>query len=240
MLPLKALVPAFLALHPHGPASPLDWKACRQGAPDRVIIACTSIVDLSGVNDAARAVALIARGSAYAAKKQPARALEDLRQATLLDPRNPDGFYALAGLYGRQGDLEQAILAYDSVIRLNPKHVLALTSRGYARASRREFDLAIADYDRALKFNPRHAEALRLRGAVHGLMGDDAGAIADLDRAIGLDGSNALAFLNRAGAYRKRGDFERALADYDRALQLKPGLPQAIAGRKLALERLRN
>ena len=47
MLPLKALVPAFLALHPHSPAKPLDWKGCRQ--------------------------------------------------TTLLDPRNPDGFYAIAG-----------------------------------------------------------------------------------------------------------------------------------------------
>jgi tetratricopeptide (TPR) repeat protein len=96
ILPLKTLVPAFLALHPQSPAKPLDWKGCRQGAPDRVIIACTSIVDLGGVNDAARAVALIARGRAYAAKKQLAKALEDLRQATLLDPRNPDGFYAIA------------------------------------------------------------------------------------------------------------------------------------------------
>lgn len=240
MLSLKALVPVLLAFHPHGPAASPDWKACRQGAPDRAIIACTSIIDLGPVNDAARAVALIARGGAYYARKQMDRAAEDLRQATLLDPRNPDGFYALAGVYGRQGNLEQAILAYDSVIRLNPKHVLALTSRGYARANRREYDLAIADYDRALKFNPRHSEARRLRGIAYARKGDQLRAIAEFDQVIRLDGSDWSAFFNRAAAYRKQGEFERALADYERALQLNPKLTQAAEGRKLALERQRD
>ena len=96
------------------------------------------------------------------------------------------------------GEYDQAIVAYDEAIRLNPRSVGSYYGRGNAHLAQREYNLAIADYEAAIRLDPEFALAHNNRGLAYAEVGQHDQAMTDYDAAIRLDPEFALPYYNRA------------------------------------------
>jgi tetratricopeptide (TPR) repeat protein len=109
-------------------------------------------------------------------------------------------------------DLDHAMADYAAALALNPKDLLALSSRGDAYRFTGDFDRAIADYDRLIA--QMHADGLGLDDPV-----------------------SAFVLRNRADACLARGDADRAISDYDATLRILPKDAHALYARGLARQK---
>jgi serine/threonine protein kinase/Tfp pilus assembly protein PilF len=102
-------------------------------------------------------------------------------------------------------DYDQAIVAWDKAIRIDPKHSEAHRWRGDASLNKHELEKALSEYDEALRLDPNNGMAYCCRGAAWTEKGEYDKAIAALDEAIRLDPEIAkLSFYKR---YRKVAEF---------------------------------
>ena len=111
-------------------------------------------------------------------------------------------YYLQRGIDAHQRrNLDDAILYYSNVIRLNPADRLltatAYYNRGNVYGEQGNFDQAIADYDRAIELDPSLGTAYNNRGKFYSDQGNFDQAIADYDRAIELDPNHTMAYNNR-------------------------------------------
>ena len=87
----------------------------------------------------------------------------------------------------READYDQAIVAFDELIRLDPNHSEAHRWRGDALLNKHEFDKALSEYDEAIRLDPKNGMAYCCRGAASTGKGEFDKAIASFDEAIRLD-----------------------------------------------------
>jgi tetratricopeptide (TPR) repeat protein len=108
----------------------------------------------------------------------------------------------------------------------------ALTGRGFARASQKDFNAAIADFDAALN---QHSDptAFYYRGLALDQIKEADRALADFDRAIALNPKNGAYYRARSFNYSKRKDYQRAIADVTAALGVstRPQVEYMLRGR---------
>jgi hypothetical protein len=90
-------------------------------------------------------------------------ALEPLRQAISLNPREYEAYDDLALAYANLGQLEEAILAWETVIELEPKHGGAYFNLAKALFTTRKYDRAYAVALRGLELTPNHPMAESVR-----------------------------------------------------------------------------
>lgn len=126
---------------------------------------------------------------------------------------------------------EDALVALNHALTLDPKFVPALIYRGGAYKQLLDYKKALVDFDRALPLAPRNANLLMLRGDTYRLQGDYTKALADLNRAIAIKPGDPITLARRGETYRLTGNYERALADLDQALALAPEDTFALTSR---------
>jgi tetratricopeptide (TPR) repeat protein len=115
-----------------------------------------------------------------------------------------------------------AIAAYNEVIRIDPKRVQTYAERGFAYSNSGRHADALPDYTRAIELNPTPA-AYANRGWANLELGNMDQAIADLDKAIEMDPSNEFALASRSRLYLTRKQYAQTIADCDAGLRLNPG-----------------
>ena len=104
-----------------------------------------------------------------------------------------------------RGDFDQAIVAWDEAIRIDPNHSEVHRWRGDASLNKGEFDKALSEYDEAIRLDPKNGMAYCCRGAASTGKGEFDKAIASFDEAIRLDPEIAnLSFYKR---YRTAAEF---------------------------------
>jgi serine/threonine protein kinase len=86
-----------------------------------------------------------------------------------------------------RADYDQAIVAFDELIRLQPFHSEVRRWRGDASLNKREFDRALSEYDEAIRLDPRNGMAYSGRGHASMRKGEYGQAIASFDEAKRLD-----------------------------------------------------
>ena len=87
----------------------------------------------------------------------------------------------------RRADYDQAIVAFDELIRLDPNHSEAHRWRGDALLNKHEFDKALSEYDEAIRLDPKNGMAYCGRGAASTGKGEFDKAIPSFEEAIRLD-----------------------------------------------------
>ena len=136
----------------------------------------------------------------------------------------------------RLGRSEEALLAFDRALALNPALFAAHYNRGNALLALGRLAEAVAAFDHAVALNPdiagahfNRAEALRRQDRF-------SEALAGLERAAALAPGDA-AIANSQGIVLRRLDrLEEALAAYGRALASNPNHVEALYNRAMALE----
>lgn len=104
-------------------------------------------------------------------------------------PRNPK-FEEVAGrgLHAlEKGNYDQAIIAFDELIRIDPNHSEAHRWRGDASLKKNQFDKALYEYDEAIRLDPKNGMAYSGRGAAAIKKGEFDEAIASFNEATRID-----------------------------------------------------
>lgn len=129
------------------------------------------------------------------------------------------------------GRYEEAIVAYDEVLILDPTDAITFNNRGLAYQALQEYETAIADFESAIALNPKFVAAYYNRGVSYYDLSECEKAITDFDHVLSLDANSASAYYNRGDAYNRLGDYQRAISDYNHALSLDPNYVEAYAHR---------
>jgi len=169
-------------------------------------------------------------------------AIELIRKAVDIDPRNPNKAAALANLgiaLSETGRAAEALDAFEKSLALAPRNAQTLYNLGNAQLALRDYDNALASYDRALALKPDYVAALNNRGNALAALRRAAEALVSFDRAIAIAPDSADALNNRADALLTLQRPDEALASADRALLLRPGFADAINSRGNALRALK-
>ena len=137
------------------------------------------------------------------------------------------------------GQLAEAQVLYEKILRKQPNHFDALHLLGVIFYQTRQLERAVELIGSAIKINPNNAASYSNRGnALQDLKQFDA-AIASYDKAIQLKPDYADAYSNRGNALKDLNQFDAAIASYDQAIQLKPDLAEAYYNRGNALKDLK-
>jgi len=123
--------------------------------------------------------------------------MQDLKSGAGVDAAKsiPDGsketrakqFFNSGNSKYRNGDIEGALIAYDSAIALNPGHFKAYNNRAIIKANDLKKDKeALEDFDKAIALNADYPEALLGRGTSKYNLKDYTGACNDWSKAAGL------------------------------------------------------
>jgi tetratricopeptide (TPR) repeat protein len=148
---------------------------------------------------------------------------------------NVDQLFTQAVQYHNDGNLPQALQAYEQVLRLAPDHFDALHHTGIAAFQSGNFDAAASFIRSALAVDPEHAPAhSNLGNALRELqfMED---ALRSYDRALALAGDDANTHFNRAVTLQSLLRTDDALLAYDQVLALDPNDDQAWNNRATLL-----
>ena len=145
-----------------------DAADCNQADdPDRRIRGCSNLIQSDNLAGAALADAYGKRGDAFAETHDHSRAVADYDEAIRLgadraggsegDRRGAardlaDAYYKRGSFYvWRQGDFDRGIADLDKALELDPDHVMAYRTRGWAHQRNGDYDRANADYDAAIR-----------------------------------------------------------------------------------------
>ena len=121
-----------------------------------------------------------------------------------------------------QGKYNEAILAFNHAIQLDPTDAVAYNNRGAAYGQMGNHTQQIEDCNKALQLNPKDAVAYNNRGVAYGELGYYEQEIEDCTKAIELNPKLAVAYYHRGIAYQKLGNRKHAEKDKKMAYALNP------------------
>ena len=137
------------------------------------------------------------------------------------------GLVSVGYLCIKEGMGEDALLALNKAINLEPDFVEAYNNRGAAKNLLGRHQDAIVDYDIAIRLKSDFAEAYSNRGTAKNFLEKHQDAIADYNTAIRLKPDYAGAYDSRGSTKHLLGRNQDAIADYNEAIRLKPDDVQA-------------
>jgi tetratricopeptide (TPR) repeat protein len=137
-----------------------------------------------------------------------------------------------------QGRAEEALVAYDHALEVNPTLALAWHGKGNVLLQIERYEDAAAAFDEALQLDPELAPAWHGQGLALAQLEDPREARAAQERAVALDPSFAPAWSALGAALTKLGKHEDALAAYERSLELDPRQPQTWRRKGDALQQV--
>ncbi|MBC7694125.1 MAG: tetratricopeptide repeat protein [Burkholderiales bacterium] len=139
-------------------------------------------------------------GLIYAAKKN-ALAFEYYNNALSINPLSIEALYAKAKLQQDFGQIKEAVLLYNQILKTNATHVFSMYNLGAIEFGINKNPQKAIDYfTSAINVNPKYAEAYFARGACYQELKDKPNALADYNMCLQLkpnyepavDGLNSL------------------------------------------------
>jgi Flp pilus assembly protein TadD len=121
------------------------------------------------------------------------------------------------------GQLDEALQALDTALKINPANPIAWLNRGNVLARKAQFTEALWCYNQAIAANPRYEVAWNNKGNTLARLGKYEDALKCYERALEIDRNYRGAWVNKGFVLAKLGYFEEAAVCADRVL--------AIAGR---------
>ncbi len=131
-------------------------------------------------------------------------------------------YYNRGNIYGKKGNLIQAISDYTKAIEINPNYTDAYYNRGNTYEKQGNLTQAISDYTKAIETNPKYAAAYCNRGNVYQTQGNLTLAIADYNKALEISPNDSTSLYNRGLAYYGAEQYGKALTDYTTAISQNP------------------
>ena len=120
-----------------------------------------------------------------------------LAESLKVDSTYEDSYVLKGYIYYQLGKSKEAIIEYDKLLKINPKHKDGLKNRSLIKMRIFDLDGAIQDNTLRLELEPKNPVIYFDRAYSKGLKGDVDGAISDYSVAIQLDSLYKEAYANR-------------------------------------------
>jgi tetratricopeptide (TPR) repeat protein len=76
-----------------------------------------------------------------------------------MESENHNSWFSAGNESAKEGNNEDAIIAYDKALSLDPNHVSTWNNKGIALSRLKRFEESIVCYDRAIEIKPEYANA---------------------------------------------------------------------------------
>ena len=90
--------------------------------------------------------------------------IASLSDVVARNPQDPEVYNTRGSALARAGKYKDAMVDFDTAIRLNPNFAQAYANRALAQVSLGQQQLALADYERAINANPNYVGPERRKG----------------------------------------------------------------------------
>ena len=121
----------------------------------------------------------------------------------------------------QQHKFEEAIAAFENLLRLQPQNTAVLSNLGVLSIENRQTNRAIDYFSRSIELDPNYVPAYANLGQLHQDLGQPNKAIDYLRQAIALNPNYATAHYNLGNIYKDLGQLSAAIASYQRAIELQ-------------------
>jgi tetratricopeptide (TPR) repeat protein/transglutaminase-like putative cysteine protease len=157
--------------------------------------------------------------AAYAANNFPL-AVQLLKRATEVDPKNKVAWNILAAAYMGMRQDDDAIAALNKQIEINPYDEFAYNALGRAYWQERKYDDAVTAFNKQIEINPLDKFAHAGLGAMYSEWHKYDLAAPELEKAASLTPENPELQVSLGDAYLNLGQDDKALATFDHAVEL--------------------
>jgi tetratricopeptide (TPR) repeat protein len=202
--------------------------------PDKVIAACSAILEANKGSDQDLASALYTRGRIYRQRsgRDAFAAIIDFDAAIKLRPDDAAAYANRGDAHFAMHQFDQALRDFNHVVRLAPRDPNGFLYRAGLYHFNRDYERAIADYSEAIRLDPNKITAFLGRALAYASANHYEGAIEDYSHAIRLEAQDTAALVGRCRMWAIIGRLEEALADCNNALGSSLSL-DALGGRGL-------
>lgn len=153
------------------------------------------------------------RGNANLSARKYEAAITDYQKSLQIDPEFAQGYNNLGIAYRAIGDLDRAIVALDTAIRLDGVSPRALVNRARVYTARHDAVMAQTDLDRAAALDEKDPSTFLNRGMFFYLEGEKDRAVQDFDTALRLDAANPYTAIWHYLGVSSVGDKDQAKGD---------------------------
>lgn len=147
-------------------------------------------------------------------------AVELLKKAAEIDPKNKGVWNNLGLAYLDQRMTDEAIAAFKKQVEVNPYDEYAYNNLGRAYRLQRKYQEAADAFLKQLEINPLDKWAHANLGELYMDWKKWEEAVAELEKAVSISSDNAILYVDLGTAYLNTGKDQEALTAYDRALDM--------------------
>jgi len=193
--------------------------------------ALTTLDPLLAVNPDALTLELAS--AAYEASHNTDKAVDALRQAILIDPRNVNLYVDLAAIAEMHQSFQVGINAVNDGLKLLPDAAPLYFARGVLYVQLDANDKAEADFERAYQLDPNQSLSVAAQGLAAIQRNDLSGALADVQTKLAQRPNDPILLYMQADVLTQQGatpgspEFQTALRSAKRSVALRPGLGPA-------------
>jgi tetratricopeptide (TPR) repeat protein/transglutaminase-like putative cysteine protease len=163
---------------------------------------------------------LVESGRAAAGASNFPLAIELLKRATEVDPKNKYAWNMLAASYLAMRQNDDAIAALNKQIEINPYDEWAYNALGRAYWQERKYDEAVTAFNKQIEINPLDKSAHAGLGSMYSEWHKYDLAAPELEKAVSLTPDNPELQVSLGDAYLNLGQDDKALATFDHAIEL--------------------
>lgn len=163
---------------------------------------------------------LVESGRAALAANNLPMAVQLLKRATEIDPKNKYAWYALALAYLNLRQNDDAIAALKKQVEINPYDEYAYNAMGRALWQERKYDEAAVAFNKQIEINPLDKFAHAGLGSMYSEWKKYDLAAAELEKATSLTPDNPELQVSLGDAYLNLGQDDKALSTFDHAIEL--------------------
>jgi tetratricopeptide (TPR) repeat protein/transglutaminase-like putative cysteine protease len=163
---------------------------------------------------------LVESGRAALTSNNLPLAVQLLKRATEVDPKNKYAWNVLAAAYMGMRQDDDAIAALNKQIEINPYDEYAYNALGRAYWQERKYDNAVTAFNKQIEINPLDKFAHAGLGSMYSEWHKYAEAAPELEKAASLTPDNPELQVSLGDAYLNLGQDEKALATFDHAVEL--------------------
>ena len=163
---------------------------------------------------------LVESGRAAMASNNLPMAIQLLKRATEVDPKNKYAWNILAAAYLGMRQNDEAIAALHKQIEINPYDEYAYNALGRAYWQERKYPDAVTAFNKQIEINPLDKFAHAGLGAMYSEWHKYAEAAPELEKAASLTPDNAELQVSLGDVYLNLGQDDKALATFDHAVEL--------------------
>jgi tetratricopeptide (TPR) repeat protein len=155
-------------------------------------------------------------------------ALTELLELERQEPKNHEYLVAIAKIFYKKGNLEQAVTYFDRTIKSNPTHEEALGYLGMIMYHANQIKEAITYLTKAVKQNPRNYRSYYYLGRLYMDGRDFARAITYFEASQRSPEFRIRAYLQKGTCYREMDEINNAIEEYKKGIAAATGKDQPM------------